>query len=411
MFKSNRVAAVVTAALAGTLLTGATAAAVFADDAVANKMKSLDEYAELYPAQTEGWLRLSEDGSKSMGSMEANFSTVLDVAFGMDGVPLYCGSCHNADYAALTEELTEERMLQTDTAAGIDVEYMGCGVCHTSDLAAGVDDRTSFWKSFISEESWNACIAEDDQVCGQCHMLEPSSAYLLPEYAGTVDIYKYGATADGVFQAMYEAWEENPIEITDVMVANAFQVGATRIDEATGALILGDNNKPILETYQGGVHQSLGLTCTDCHMTAAVDEDGNAYTDHYACDPLKNEAALELCLTCHEAQGIEDADAMVAFVRDDMAKLAEAQQSFKADVAELQELLTEATASGDVDSQVLEEARWDYTRAVFYYQYQAQLTSEKADQGVTVAHNAASTYETLEKGQAFAREGIALLGA
>lgn len=409
MFKPSRVTAVITAALAGSLLTGTAAVTALAGDAGVDKMKSLDEYAELYPAQTESWLRLNESGGKSMGSMEANFSAVLSGAFGMDGVPLYCGSCHNAEYVALTTELTEEEMLQTDTAAGIDVEYMGCGVCHTSDFAAGVEDRTSFWKSFISEESWNACIAEDDQVCGQCHMLEPSSAYLLPEYAGTVDIYKYGATADGVFQAMYEAWEENPIEITDVMVANGFHVGASRIDEATGALILGDNNKPILETYQGSVHQSLGLTCTDCHMVAAVDESGDAYTDHYACDPLKNEAALELCLTCHEAQGIENADAMVAFVRDDMAKLAEAQQSFKADVAELQALLIEATANGDVDPEVLEEARLDYTRAVFFYQYQAQLTSEKADQGVTVAHNAASTYETLEKGQAFAQEGIALL--
>ena len=237
MFKSSRVTAVVTAALAGTLLTGTAAVAVLADDASADKMKNLDEYAELYPAQTEGWLRLNEDGGKSMGSMEANFLAVLGAAFGMDGVPLYCGSCHNADYVALTEELTAEEMLQTDTTAGVDVEYMGCGVCHTSDLTAGAEDRTSFWKSFISEESWNKCIAEDDQVCGQCHMLEPSSAYLLPEYAGTVDIYKYGATADGVFQAMYEAWEENPIEITDAMVANGFQVGASRIDEATGALI------------------------------------------------------------------------------------------------------------------------------------------------------------------------------
>ena len=276
---------------------------------------------------------------------------------------------------------------------------MGCGVCHEADLEAGVSDNTSFWKTFISEESWNTYIDPDDAVCGQCHMLEPGSVYMMPEYAGTVDIYKYGVGADEVLQAQLEAWDENPIELTQVMFDNGFQVGASRIDPETGALIIGDNNKPILEMFQGSKHQMMGLTCTDCHMPKTTAEDGTVYTQHYACDPLDDPDTLQFCLTCHEAQGIESPEAMVEFVEGLQGELAQAQQALHADVTTLHDLLVEAVAADDVDADVLKAAQDAYTRGLFYYQYQAQLTSGKADQGVTVAHNHDGIYEVIGKAQ------------
>ena len=376
-----------------------------ADKDAAEEMLSLDEYAQQYPLQTEGWLRVRE-GGVSMGTMPTRFPATLDMAFGINGVPLYCGSCHNADYQALLLERGPEGMLGTDRDLGVEVEYMGCGVCHTSDLTAGVSDNTSFWQTFISEESWEKYIDQDDAVCGQCHMLEPGSVYMLPEYSGSVDIYKYGVDADSVLRAQLEVWEENPIELTQVMFDNGFQVGASRIDAETGALIVGDNNKPILETFQGSTHQMMGLTCTDCHMVTMTAEDGTEYTDHYACDPLLNETALEFCLTCHKAQGIEDTDAMRDFVRGKQADLAEAQKALHADVDTLHDLLVEAVAKGDTDPDVLAAAQDAYTRGVFYYHYQAQLTSAKMDEGVTAAHNAPYTYEVIEKAESIVQEAI-----
>lgn len=400
-----------TALVGGSWATGALGATETEAEAETggDQMLSLDEYRELYPLQTESWLELREDGGKSMGSMETNFRATLDAAFGINGIPLYCGSCHNADYQQLLAERGPENMLTTDTEAGIDVEYMGCGVCHTSDLEAGVSANTSFWKSFISEDSWDKYIDPDDAVCGQCHMLEPGSVYMLPEYSGTVDMYKYGVDADSVLRAQLEAWEENPIELTDTMEANGFQVGASRIDEETGALIVGDNNKPILETYQGSVHQQMGLTCTDCHMATETAEDGTTYTDHFACDPLDNETTLEFCLTCHEENGQTTTDEMREFVLGKEQELAEKQQAFHADVDELHDLLADAVKNGGVDEETLTAAQDAYTRGLFYYHYQAQLTSDKADQGVTASHNMPSTLETIEKGEAIVQDAIASL--
>lgn len=374
----------------------------------ATSMLSLAEYGEQYPLQTESWLKISEDGI-CMGAMHDRFMGTLGAAFGMDGIPLYCGSCHNANYKTLLEERGPENMLVTDSTAGIEVEYMGCGVCHSEDLTAGVSANTSFWPTFISEASWNKYINQDDTVCGQCHMLEPGSVYMLPEYAGSVDIYKYGVDADSVLQAQLEAWDENPIELTQVMLDNAFQVGASRIDEETGALIIGDNNKPILETFQGSNHQKLGLTCTDCHMVEMTAENGTTYTNHFACDPLENETTLEFCLTCHKAQGQTTTADMKTFVEDRQAELSAAQKAFHADTDALHDLLVAATNNGGVDENVLASARDAYTRGIFYYHYQAQLTSINADEGVTAAHNPENTYAVIEKGETLVQDAIKTL--
>ena len=374
------------------------------------EMLTLAEYAEKYPLQTNTWLQKREDGGKCMATMEENFRGTLSAAFGMDGIPLYCGSCHNANYKQLLAEVGDENMLVTDAHYDGTIEYMGCGVCHSADLEAGVDDNTSFWPTFVSEESWNKYINQDDAVCGQCHMLEPSSAYMLPEFRGTVDIYKYGIDADSVYKAMMEAWEENPIEITQVMVDNGFHVGASRIDEETGALIIGDNNKPILETFQGSNHQNLGLTCTDCHMVKATAEDGTEYTDHFACDPLKNETALEKCLTCHTAQGQEDTEAMRAFVIGKQEELAKAQQALEANLAAFKDELVKANSDSATDAGALKAAQEAYTKAVFYTQFQAQLTSDKKNQGATAAHNPTETYANIEKAETAIAEGMAALG-
>ncbi|MBQ9021338.1 MAG: ammonia-forming cytochrome c nitrite reductase subunit c552 [Eggerthellaceae bacterium] len=374
------------------------------------EMLSLAEYAEKYPLQTSSWLQKREDGGKCMATMEENFRATLGAAFGMDGIPLYCGSCHNANYKQLLAEVGDENMLVTDAHYDGIIEYMGCGVCHSADLEAGVDDNTSFWPTFISEESWNKYINQDDAVCGQCHMLEPSSAYMLPEFRGTVDIYKYGIDADSVYKAMMEAWEENPIEITQVMVDNGFHVGATRIDEETGALIIGDNNKPILETYQGSNHQNMGLTCIDCHMVEATAEDGTTYTDHFACDPLNNETALENCLTCHKAQGQDSTEAMREFVLGKQEELAKAQQALEANLATFKDELAQANVNSAFDADALKTAQEAYTKAVFYTQFQAQLTSDKKNQGATAAHNPTETYANIEKAEAAITEGMAALG-
>ena len=54
--------------------------------------------------------------------------------------------------------------------------------------------------------------------------------------------------------------------------------------------------------------------------------------------PLENPAALEKCLTCHKSQGVEDADAMVTFVKGKMDELAQIQQATKTKLDELPQL-------------------------------------------------------------------------
>ena len=374
-------------------------------------MLSLEEYAELYPLQTTSWLQ-KEDGKRGMGAMHERWSAFIEQVGG-NGIPIICGSCHIANYkeieAAYADDPNFYYMTEADFPEG-EIEWMGCGVCHDADLEAGVSPHTSYSGNFVDDLT--AVVPEEDAVCGQCHMVFPSMSYVLPENSNqntNINLYKYGTDPDSILKAFKEAWEDHPVELTDADYSVFCQVGLTWFDPEIGCYIYNDDNCNMLELFQGSNHQSMGLTCTDCHMPKATAEDGTEYTNHYgAGSPLDNPDALEFCLTCHKSQGIESQEAMVEFVRGKIAEMSETQAQLEADVAGFREVLAAAVANGTTDPDKLAEAQDCYTTASYYY-YFMEACTDSDNEGRSGVHNWKLCMELYDKAEALIAQGEAAL--
>ena len=161
-----------------------------------------------------------------------------------------------------------------------------------------------------------------------------------------------------------------------------------------------------LELFQDGNHQKMGLTCTDCHMPQTEAADGATYTHHNMTQsPLENPAALDKCLTCHKSQGVEDADAMVTFVKGKMDELAQIQQATKTKLDEFHAKLAEVVAAGNADETKLQAAKDAYNLANVYFLYQG--TAMRPTDGSMAAMNFSKSVEQLQKADDAIAEGMA----
>lgn len=245
---------------------------------------------------------------------------------------------------AYAKTLDEEFVSQT-----ID-EVWDCGLCHSDPSNPSEYDSVGILFERLSggvQESFD----EGDRVCGQCHNV-PGGSYRA-KITSEADLdayrpYRYGIDADAVLQAFIED-------------------GIATVDEASGA-IAASASHPDVEIFQGSNHESLGLTCVDCHMVETTDEEsGQTYTNHNASSsPLENEAALEYCLTCHKDQGIESTEAMVEMVRGRQSESEQLASQVRDKLATLYDKLVEATSTGAYDEQALAAARDSYTKAYWY---------------------------------------------
>lgn len=299
-----------------------------------------------------------------------------------------CMSCKTTSIDAMYAEYGDA-MFQMTVAEG-DFEnkteaYWDCAGCHTSvdDLTLGANQLV--FGVYGADEF--ADIDPEILVCGQCHNASGAFTYNVnaENPLGSFEPYKYGHDADG----LYRSYDEN----------------MSAVDEATGAA-LSTLSYDDLEMFIDSTHYSLGLTCVDCHMTETVDENGNIFTSHNASSsPLQNPEALELCLGCHRAQGVEDAQAMVDLffeVEGDLAaKMAEAQAATE----QLAAALAEATAAG-VEGEAVNQARLCYSQAYFFNQY---VSSYRCDGHYRVAHNADYMNELAGRMLQLAQEGLELL--
>lgn len=145
---------------------------------------------------------------------------------------------------------------------------------------------------------------------------------------------------------------------------------------------------------QTSTHGSLGLTCVDCHMPTSTGDNGS-FTNHNASgSPLENPDAIATCMTCHESQGIETSEGMVAMVRKVQDETDVANAAAKERLAELLEAIKDANADASANQENLEEAKQLYTAAKFYIDWGIQGN----DAGTCkAAHNAESARDMLAR--------------
>ena len=207
---------------------------------------------------------------------------------------------------------------------------------------------------------------------------------------------------------MKEYWSQNNVTSTDIA---AGMVGVPYYDSEIDTVLYLTDACTAVEMFQNSTHQNMGLTCTDCHMPKATSSDGTEYTSHnMTVSPLENPDAIEKCLTCHKAQGIDGADAMVSFVKGKMADLGARQEQTKQKLASFHEALAAAVASSSKDQATLDAAKDAYNTANVYFLFQLATTDEGVKTaGEMAAMNGAECNELLDKANALIDDAMASL--
>lgn len=400
------------------------------NDSTASSRLSMEEWAALYPLQynsfatlkTKDWTPSYEGhyslGMKQLAPIARDGNTILTDENGnllVEGVEydaetgrwyvtdgiydpvtartdlIGCYSCKTTVFEDLLAESGESVAAEPVTQEFLDRvngEIWDCYFCHTANPEEGYDaDQTLFVT--LTGDLYDS-LAPEDRVCGQCH----NHTYHTPMFT-TVDSwseytpFKYGYDADSVLQAEMEA-------------------GLGTYEESTGITTYRSSHAEMEVTLDSN-HHSLGVTCIDCHMPQVTDETtGQTYTDHDASQsPLENEASLEHCLTCHAAQGIESTEDMVQMVRELQDATAERGQELTDKLAVLHGLIEDATTSGTMDEDLLNQARDAYTRAKFYMEWG---TFGNGSEYVKVVHDPEEITSLMERSDVLMDEAIALFG-
>lgn len=318
-----------------------------------------------------------------------------------------CFFCKTGDMTVLYDKYGDELFgMPFFTAEGgvePDIAIWNCNTCHgdMDDPAGSLRPASVLWNALTKTNLSD--VDPKNAVCGQCHNAIEPYRYLVGLTKDSIydfDGYKYGYDADGVMKTYLE--NANYVDGTTVEDAIYYK------DDQSKIVVVGATGHPDIEMFQNSNHQSLGLTCTSCHMTQEENLKGEEYTRHAASySPLASRASLEFCLTCHKAQGIEDTQQMVKWVRGKQNAIVEPAAELVDKLAVLYDLIVEKTQQGNFDEATLDKARWAYTRADRYYKW--QMGSAESP-GIKVAmYTTDATLKYINRGIAEVDEAVALL--
>jgi len=250
-----------------------------------------------------------------------------------------CLACKSADFVELLkEDGISVNSLKFEDVASSDLNTISCYDCHENTPGTFVVTREHLNTGLsFSDKEYNP----KELACGQCHV----EYYLDPETKEVILPWHKGKDTDSMI-AYYDE-----INYSDW------------VHPSTGSNLLKAQH-PEFETYQGGIHAKMGLTCVDCHMPNAVNEDGGNFSSHHWTSPLKTIEAS--CLTCHSNETEEslrkEVEKIQASVDTKMSQVASV-------LVELIKELTLATNDASFDQDLLNEARDYHRKAQFKWDF------------------------------------------
>ena len=313
-------------------------------------------------------------------------------------VDLKCVACKSSKFVDLYQEnglaAFTSMIIDGELVEYMDGQYWDCYSCHTLSNGEWIVQANAAYANknvFPKVASFFDTLNPEEAVCGQCHNTVSSRAFVKEEGdTETYDPYRYGYGMDERYQAMVED-------------------GMYTLDEATGIKMVSMNH-PQVELFQDSIHQSMGLTCVDCHMNKAESDAGEEYTSHDASSPVaEDDSAMEMCLTCHKGQsGLDTVEDMKAFLKENQDAQAARQVEVEAELKQLYDAVLAAVQSGTVDEAALEQAREKYSVANWYVKEQQQNLLDPVD-GAQIAHDPSEMRSMLERAGVLAEEGLALL--
>lgn len=345
-----------------------------------------DVYPDVYASFMSGADDVKEkDGKSHSHAVLRQSAEAGDGLYATSDGGMGCISCKSADLNTLYDKYGEDvwGMKYEDLKEDV-VDYWGCYLCHENDPGNTVTGASLSYQMLAKD--YFDTLAPADAACGQCHNILGGYTRRLVSIPGqsleSLDPYRYGTDADAVIKAFLEDGDTLKVDEDGV---EYFYAG-----------------HPDVEIFQGSNHQSLGLTCASCHMPTQENEDGEEYISHNASgSPLENDAALEYCLTCHKAQGIESKEAMVDFVKGKQGEMKGAYDEAQEYLDELHDLIV----AGSGDEATDEQARDIYITARWYQGY---ANGDANVPGTKAAHAFDPMMDYYDMSIEKAKEGIAL---
>jgi nitrite reductase (cytochrome c-552) len=235
-------------------------------------------------------------------------------------------------------------------------ENISCYNCHGNDAGNGgqITITHSYVNTALGKEMGS--IDPATLACGQCHI----EYYFTPSDKETMMPYSSIETM-------------TPEAILDYYDSIGFY---DWVQASTGTEMLKAQH-PEMETFLLGKHANL-LNCADCHMAVEMAYDGTVYHSHTLESPLKNEALLSTCATCHG-----DTD-MVNKLSD------------------LKDVLASAVSSGKMSEEKLDQVRKLHREAQWFFDFCYVENAEGA-------HNSDLAFRCLETADSKIDEAMAIL--
>lgn len=282
-----------------------------------------------------------------------------------------CLSCKTSGFLELLDEHGEDaHAMNFEELDKSEMETISCYDCHMNE--PGVINITREHLN-TALEGINGEFKDQDLVCAQCHV----EYYLHPETKEVIMPSVNGLTPEEML-AYYDAEEYSDW-----------------VHPSSGAGLLKVQH-PEWETFQGSIHNNMGITCVACHMPDMEGEEGETLSSHHWTSPLKTIEAS--CLGCHQddtseslTKRVEDLQGAVEGKMNETALL----------IVDLIDVLKNAESDGISEDKIV-EARKLHREAQWYWDFVFVENSEGF-------HNNSKSNEMLDLSRNLTEEALSIL--
>ncbi|HSR03939.1 MAG TPA: ammonia-forming cytochrome c nitrite reductase subunit c552 [Proteiniclasticum sp.] len=282
-----------------------------------------------------------------------------------------CLSCKTSGFLELVDEHGEEaHAMDFEELDKSEMETISCYDCHENE--PGVINITREHLN-TALEGIGGEFKDQDLVCAQCHV----EYYLHPDTKEVIMPSVNGLTPEEML-AYYDAEEYSDW-----------------VHPSSGAGLLKVQH-PEWETYQGSIHNNMGVTCVACHMPDMEGADGETLPSHHWTSPLKSIEAS--CLGCHQDF---TAESLTKRVEDLQGAVEEKMNETALLIVDLIDVLKNAESNGVSEDKIV-EARKLHREAQWYWDFVFVENSEGF-------HNNAKSNEMLDLSRNLTEEALSIL--
>jgi nitrite reductase (cytochrome c-552) len=299
-----------------------------------------------------------------------------------------CFACKSANYPAVAEAMgVEFYSTPFEDLRELMTQPVSCFNCHGNEPGVPRATAAFFHTAFPDI----AQVSPGSAACAQCHI----------EYHFDPETWEVILPFTDSIRSMYPTDVLNYFNTVAFMPCGILPF-ADYTNPRSGVRQIKVQHPEFETVYsRGAIHNSLNPTaamafsCADCHLPDAVSPDGVEYRSHHFTSPTRNPDLVQnTCSACH--------DDVIAEIQAIQAEYYPAVHGLGNHLADLMERLVLAVDSGNHSEETLDEIRYTFRNAQFFWDW---AVSENSN-GV---HNSRLIFATIEYGWDYAREVEALL--